>query len=72
MRKKSSLHKTVNSAISTTIERFSKLKPIDRFAVLEVMGEWIFWEYNEIEIDYLKHKKYGLEYVKSKKTYYIL
>jgi hypothetical protein len=39
MRKKSNLHKTVNSAVSTTIERFSKLKPTDRFAVLEEMGE---------------------------------
>ena len=64
MRKKSNLHKTVNSAVSTTIERFSKLKPTDRFAVLEEMGEWIFCEYDELEIDYLKHKQYGLEYVK--------
>ena len=54
MRKKSNLHKTVNSAVSTTIERFSKLKPTDRFAVLEEMGEWIFCEYDELEITYLK------------------
>ena len=50
MRKKSNLHKTVNSAVSTTIERFSKLKPTDRFAVLEEMSEWIFCEYDELEI----------------------
>tara|TARA_B100000214_G_C23631898_1_gene474383 strand:+ start:168 stop:380 length:213 start_codon:yes stop_codon:yes gene_type:complete len=59
MRKKSNLHKTVNSAVSTTIERFSKLKPTDRFAVLEEIGEWIFCEYDELEIDYLKHKQFG-------------
>ena len=59
MRKKSNLPKTANSAVSTTIERFSKLKPTDRFAVLEEMGEWIFCEYDELEIDYLKDKKYG-------------
>ena len=59
MRKKSNLHKTVNSAVYITIERFSKLKPTDRFAVLEEMGEWIFCEYDELEIDYLKHKQFG-------------
>ena len=55
MKKKSKLHKTINSAFTTTIERFSKLKPTDRFAVFEEMGEWIFYEYDELEIDYLKH-----------------
>ena len=61
MRKKSNLHKTVNSAVSTTIERFSKLKPTDRFAVLEEMGEQILMEYDELEIDYLKDKKYRVK-----------
>ena len=59
MRKKSNINQTVNSAFSTTIERFSKLKSTDRFAVLEEMGEWIFCEYDELEIDYLKHKQFG-------------
>ena len=58
MRKKSNLHKTVNSAVSTTIERFSKLKPTDRFAVIEEMSEWIFCEYDELGIDYLNQQKY--------------
>ena len=59
MRKKSNLHKTENQAVSPTIERFSKLKPIDRFAVLEKIGEWKFCEYDELEIDYLKYKQFG-------------
>ena len=56
-KKKSRLHKTIDSAVATTIKRFSKLEPNDRFALLEEMGEWIFCEYEELEIDYLKHKK---------------
>ena len=59
MRKKSNLHKTVNTSVSTSIERFSNLKPTDRFAVLEEMGEWIFCGYDELEIDYIKHKHFG-------------
>ena len=59
MRKESRLHKTVNNTVSTTIKRLSKLNPTDRFVLLEEMGEWIFCEYEELEIDYLKHKQYG-------------
>ena len=56
-RKKSRLHETVDHAVANTIKRFSKLEPDDRYALLEEMGEWIFCEYDELEIDYLKHKK---------------
>ena len=30
---------------------FSQLKPKDVFVLLEEMGEWIFYEFDELEID---------------------
>ena len=59
MRKKSNLHKTVNSAVSTPIERFSKLKQTDRFVLFKRARGCISCEYDELEIDYLKHKQFG-------------
>ena len=59
MRKETPLKKTFNNAVENTIKRFSKLEANDRYALLEEMGEWVFCDYDEIEIDYLKHKQYG-------------
>ena len=58
MRKENRVKKTFNNSVETTIERFYKLKPTDRFDVLEQIGEWIFCEYDELELDYLKHKQF--------------
>ena len=58
MRKENRVKKTFNNSVETTIERFYKLNPTDRFAVLEQIGEWIFCEYDELELDYLKHKQF--------------
>ena len=59
IRKETRLKKTFNNAVENTIKRFSKLEANDRYALLEEMGEWVFCDYDEIEIDYLKHKQYG-------------
>ena len=61
MRKETRLKKTFNNAVKNTIKRFSKFEANDRYALLEEMGEWVFCDYDEIEIDYLKHKQYGGE-----------
>ena len=58
MRKETRLIKTFNNAVENTIKRFSKLEANDRYALLEEMGEWVFCDYDEIEIDDLKHKQY--------------
>ena len=58
MRKGTHLKKTFNNAVENIIKRFSKLEANNRYALLEEMGEWVFCDYEEIEIDYLKHKQY--------------
>tara|TARA_B100001250_G_scaffold277042_1_gene239508 strand:+ start:737 stop:1018 length:282 start_codon:yes stop_codon:yes gene_type:complete len=58
MRKKTRIKKTFTNAVETTIKRFSKIKENDRYALLEKIDEWIFCDYDEIEINYLKNKKY--------------
>ena len=57
MRTETHLKKTFNNAVENTIKRFSKLEANDRYALLEEMGEWVFCDYDEIEIDYLKQKQ---------------
>ena len=52
MRKETCLKKTFNNAVENTIKRFSKLEANDRYALLEEMGECVFCDYVEIEIDY--------------------
>tara|TARA_Y100001968_G_C19227376_1_gene652731 strand:- start:306 stop:497 length:192 start_codon:yes stop_codon:yes gene_type:complete len=59
MRKETRLRKTLNNAIENNIKRFSKLKANGRDALLEEIGVWVFFDYAEIEIDYLNHKQYG-------------
>ena len=59
MRKETRLKKTFNNAVERTIKRFSKLEANDRYALLEEKGEWVFCVYDEMGIDYLKHKQYG-------------
>ena len=59
MSKETRLKKTFNNAVENTIKRFSKLEANDRYALLEEMGECVFCDYDEIEIDYLKHEQYG-------------
>ena len=53
MRKETRLKKTFNNAVENTIKRFSKLEANDRYALVEEMGEWVFCNYDEMEI-YLK------------------
>tara|TARA_Y100001968_G_scaffold237690_1_gene221033 strand:- start:776 stop:949 length:174 start_codon:yes stop_codon:yes gene_type:complete len=52
MRKENHLKKTFNNAVENTIKRFSELEANDRYALLEDMGEWVFCDYDQIEIDY--------------------
>ncbi len=57
-RRKSRLKKSVSVAVQNTIKRFSKLKPEDRFALLEELGEWVFCPYEDIEpLDWLDYQK---------------
>ena len=57
MSKKPNLYKTVNSADSSTMERFSKLnQQID----LLYQKRWVN-QNDDLENDYLKDKKYGVK-----------
>ena len=58
MRKETRLKKTFNNAVENTIKRFSKLEANDRYALLEEIVKWVFYDYDEIKIDHLKHKQY--------------
>tara|TARA_B100001996_G_scaffold133158_1_gene101344 strand:- start:2771 stop:2965 length:195 start_codon:yes stop_codon:yes gene_type:complete len=53
MKQETRLKRSVDSAVKSTIERFGKLNPTDRTALLEELGEWIFFEYEELELDWL-------------------
>jgi len=53
MKQETRLKRSVNSAVKSTIRRFAKLNPTDRYALLEELGEWIFCEYEELELDWL-------------------
>ena len=59
MKKETGLKTSVNSAVKSTIRRFGKLNPTDRFVLLEELREWIFCEYEELELDWLKYQKCG-------------
>ena len=54
MRKETRLKKTFNNAVENTIKRFSKLEANDRYALLEEMGEWVFCDFEEKEIDHIR------------------
>ena len=59
MKKETGLKTSVYSAVKSTIRRFGKLNPTDRFVLLEELGEWIFCEYEELELDWLNYQKCG-------------
>ncbi len=72
MRKENHLKKTFNNAVENTIKRFSELEANDRYALLEDMGEWVFCDYDQIEIDYWMHKQYwGKKWAYKNKSYQI-
>ena len=50
MKKQSRLEMSVNSAVKSTLNRFKDLSPTDRFVLLEELGEWVFCEYEEIDL----------------------
>ena len=59
MKQETRLKRSVNSAVKSTIHRFGKLNPTDRYALLEELGEWIFCEYEELELDWLNYQQCG-------------
>ena len=59
MKKETGLKTSVNSAVKSTIRRFGKLNPTDRVVLQEELGEWIFCEYEELELDWLNYQKCG-------------
>ena len=48
MRKETRLKEKFNNAVENTLKRFSKLETNDRYALLEEIGELVFYYYNEI------------------------
>ena len=59
MKQETRLKRSISSAVKSTINRFEKLNPNDRYALLEELGEWIFCDYDEIEFDWLNYKTIG-------------
>ncbi len=49
---------SVKSTVRDVINRMEYIPPDDRFSILEEMGEWIFCEYDELEIDWLEYHQY--------------
>ena len=59
MKQETRLKRSISSAVKSTINQFEKLNPNDRYALLEELGEWIFYDYDEILFDWLNYKTIG-------------
>ncbi len=54
------LKNCIKNAAASTIGRLSKLKPRDRYALLEEYGEWWFCDYEDIEFDWVNYQDDGV------------
>ena len=49
---------SVKSTVRDVINRMQHIPPDDRFCILEELGEWVYCEYEELEIDWLEYQIY--------------
>ena len=54
------LKNCIKNAAESTIGRLSQLKPRDRYALLEELGEWWFCDYEDIDLNWLNYQDDGV------------